>query len=160
MSQDFERHLLVDGSNIMHAWPDLRTLLKRDRDAARSRLSAALSVLHDAEHLRVSLVFDGRGPEMLVERPSGHVTFSHVYTPAGTTADQVIEGIVGRSGRPGACVVATDDRAERNAVEALGGSAVSSEDLASWVSRAGGRQRARVEERRRDNEAAWSRPRP
>ena len=146
---------MVDGSNIMHAWPELRRLLKRDRDAARSRLSQALSVLHDAERLRVSLVFDGKGAELSVERPSGHATFSHVYTPSGTTADEVIEKIVGQSRRPGDCLVATDDRAERQTTEALGAAGLSAADLASWVARAGGRQDSGLDERRRANDKAW-----
>ena len=33
------KHLLVDGPNILHAWPELRALLRRDRDAARSSSS-------------------------------------------------------------------------------------------------------------------------
>src|SRR3954465_11256942 len=72
----FEKHLLVDGSNVMHAWPELRQLLKRDRDAARAKLSQALALIHDHDEIRVTLVFDGRGPELAVERPSSHVTFS------------------------------------------------------------------------------------
>jgi predicted RNA-binding protein with PIN domain len=155
-----EKHLLVDGSNILHAWPDLRALLRRDRGAARSRLSLALAGLHDAEHLRVSLVFDGRGPELVVERPSGQAGFTHLYSPSGMTADDIIEQIVGNSRNPGECLVATDDRAERQTIEALGAAGLSAADLAAWVERSGARQHARLRDRGRANEKEWRRRAP
>jgi predicted RNA-binding protein with PIN domain len=157
MSDAFTRHLLVDGSNIMHAWPELRALLSRDRNAARSRLSHAVAPLHDAGHLRVTIVFDGSGPELTVERQSGHPTFAHVHTPAGTTADEVIIQLVGRAGKPGDCVVATDDRAVRQAVEGLGASCVSSDDLAAWAERADSRQDSRLRKHRAENDRHWKR---
>jgi uncharacterized protein len=155
---EFEKHLLIDGSNIIHAWPELRALLKRDRDAARSRLSQAAGVLHDVERIRVSIVFDGRGPDLAVERPSGQATFTHIHTPSGTTADDVIEQLVGQARQPGLCLVATDDRVERQTVEATGAAGLSAADLAAWIERVGGRQQSRLAERRRANEKEWRRP--
>ena len=153
-----KKHLLVDGSNIMHAWPELRSALKRDRGAARSRLSQALGVLHDAEHIRVSLVFDGRGPDLVTEQPSNLATFVHFYTPSGMTADDVIEQLVGRARDPAGCIVATDDRAERQTIEALGAAGMSAADLLSWIDRAGRRQQTRLADRRKANEKEWRRP--
>ena len=152
------RHLLVDGSNVLHAWPELRVLLKRDRGAARARLSQALGVLHDAEQVRVSLVFDGRGPELVAEQPLGPATFVHLYTPSGQTADDVIEQLVGQARDPGRCIVATDDRAERQTIEALGAAGMSAADLLAWIERAGGRQQTRLAARRKANEKEWRRP--
>jgi uncharacterized protein len=157
VSEAFQKHLLVDGSNVMHAWPELRALLGRDRDTARGKLSQAVSVLHDVEQVRVSLVFDGRGQEISVEQPSGQATFALIYTPSGTTADDVIEQLVGQAREPGQCVVATDDRAERQVIESLGAAGMSAADLATWIERAGQRQGARLAERRRANEEKWRR---
>jgi predicted RNA-binding protein with PIN domain len=154
----FEKHLLVDGSNILHAWPELRSVLKHDRDAARSRLSQALSVLHDEEQTRLTVVFDGRGDDLTVEYPGKLKTFAHLYTPAGTTADDVIEQLVGKAGVPANYLVATDDRAERQTIEALGASGISAAELAAWVERASQRQQTRLTGRKRDNERAWRRP--
>jgi predicted RNA-binding protein with PIN domain len=157
MSDAFSKHLLVDGSNIMHAWPELRALLPRNREAARSRLSQAVAALHDLEHIRVTVVFDGRGEELSFDQPSGQATFSHVHTPTGTTADEVIIQLVRQARVPGDCVVATDDRGEREAIEALGAAAVAAADLAGWVQRAAQRQRAQLRDRRADNEKKWRR---
>jgi len=149
------KHLLVDGSNIMHAWPELRELLPGDREAARSRLSQALAALHDAEHMRVTIVFDGRGAELTVDRPSGHASFAHVHTPTGTTADEVIIQLVRKAREAADCVVATDDRGEREAVEALGAACVTAADLASWARRAAERQVARIARHRAENDSRW-----
>ena len=155
-----EKHLLVDGANILHAWPELRALLKRDRDAARARLSQALRAIHDGEHVRVTVVFDGKGDQLVMERPSEHVTFTHLYTPSGTTADDVIEQLVGRSAEPARCSVATDDRAEQQTIAALGAEAISSEALAAWVARAEARQGQQVAGLKRENERQWRRQKP
>ena len=153
----YEKHLLVDGSNILHAWPELRALLKRDRDAARTRLSQLLSVIHDLEQVRLTLVFDGRGTELVVECPNGLTTFSHIYTPTGVTADDAIEQLVGQAVDPAACVVATDDRAERQTIEATGAAGISADELAAWVQRAGQRQKIQLTSRLQANDKTWRR---
>jgi predicted RNA-binding protein with PIN domain len=151
----FERHLLVDGSNVVHAWPELRVLLKRDRDAARARLAAAVRVIHDLEQWRVTVVFDGRGSDLVVERPAGCATFSLLYTPAGTTADDVIEQLVGQAEVAAHCSVATEDRAERQTIEALGAAGMSAQELAGWCARAQQRQATQAVSLRRANDREW-----
>jgi predicted RNA-binding protein with PIN domain len=154
----FAKHLLIDGANILHAWPELRALLKRGRDAARASLSRRVSAIHDLEEIRVTIVFDGRGEELVIERPSNQRTFTHLYTPSGTTADDVIEQLVGTASDSSTFVIATDDRAERQTVEALGAAVLSSADLAAWIMRVEERQRAQVSGLRRENEREWRRP--
>jgi predicted RNA-binding protein with PIN domain len=149
------RHLLVDGSNVMHAWPELKALLPRGRDGARSRLSRSLAALHGVEDIRVTLVFDGSGAELSVEQPMGGADFAHLHTPAGVTADEVIAHLVRRAKKPDRCVVASDDRAVRQSVEALGAATISTEDLAAWVQRAEGRQNSRIQAERRKNDQRW-----
>jgi hypothetical protein len=152
---NFTQHLLIDGANILHAWPELRALLKRDRSAARSQLVQRVAAIHDGEQVRVTLVFDGRGKELIIERPSGQVTFSVLYTPSAQTADDVIEQLVGQSAEPVNCIVATDDQAERQTVTATGARVIPSEVLASWVRRAEARQGASVSELRQANSKKW-----
>jgi predicted RNA-binding protein with PIN domain len=151
----FEKHLLVDGANILHAWPDLRALAARDKDAARAQLSQALRVLHDTEGWRITLVFDGRGAELVVEQPGQHATFAHVFTPDALTADSVIEQLVGSAADPTACTVATADRAEQQTVAALGATGCSPGELRAWCDRAAGRQAGQVAEMRRANDRKW-----
>jgi predicted RNA-binding protein with PIN domain len=132
--------------------------MKRDRDAARTQLTQRLSSIHDTEQTRVTLVFDGRGDELVVERPSAHVTFSVLYTPSSLTADDVIEQLVGRAADPSSCHVATGDQAERQTIEAAGAVWVPPSDLAAWVARAEARVASGLKDINRRNSAEWKRP--
>lgn len=151
----YEKHLLIDGSNILHAWPELRALMRRERDVAREKLSQSVRVIHDTEQVRLTLVFDGRGSELVVEQPGDLKTFSHIYTPAGMTADDAIEQLVGKAADPATCIVATDDRAERQTIEATGAAGISAEELRAWVGRAEQRQQTQLASQRRKNEEVW-----
>lgn len=122
-------HLLVDGSNVLQAWPDTRAMARRDREAARALLLRRVAVLHDFSGWRVTVVFDGRGDELRIEAVGGAADFASVHTPAGATADDVIERLVGRAKEPGSCLVATADQAERAMVEAAGAAWCSPEEL-------------------------------
>jgi len=154
----FEKHLLVDGANLLHAWPELRVLMKRDRDAARSQLVQRLGAIHDGEQTRVTLVFDGRGDELVVERPSGHVTFSVLYTPSSLTADDVIEQLVGKAADASLCHVATGDQAERQTIEAAGAIWVPPADLAAWTGRAESRLSSDLKGINSANAKKWNAP--
>lgn len=151
----YVRHLLVDGSNLVHAWPELRALAKRDRDAARAQLVQRLAPIHDLAEVRVTIVFDGRGAELAIERPAEHTTFSIVHTPVSLTADDVIERMVSAAAEPANCYVATDDVAERSLVSAAGGQTMSSHDLANWARQAERRQAAAADKMRAANREAW-----
>lgn len=133
-------HLLVDGSNVLQAWPDTRALARRDREAARALLLRRVAVLHDFAGWRVTVVFDGRGEELGVEQIGASAEFACVHTPAGATADDVIEQLVGRAAEPSACLVATADQAERSTVEAAGAAWCSPEELAKRIDAAETRQ--------------------
>ncbi len=128
-------HLLVDGSNVLQAWPETRALARRDREAAKALLLRRVAVLHDHAGWRVTVVFDGRGSELHVESVGGAADFACVHTPAGATADDVIERLVARSTEPASCLVATADQAERATVEASGGAWCPPEDLARRIDR-------------------------
>ncbi len=153
---EFAKHLLVDGYNIAHAWPELRRVLtKNGREVARTRLIERLRVLHDFGRVRVSVVFDGKGSDIVIERPTPHPTFSVIYTPAGMTADDLIEQLAAQANRPADVIVATGDGAERDTIEAAGAQAFSPEQLGAWVAQTEGRQGALLAEHQRQTEARW-----
>lgn len=148
-------HLLVDGSNVAQAWPDTRALARRDREAAKALLLRRVAVLHDFSGWRVTVVFDGRGEELHIEAVGGAADFACLHTPAGATADDVIEQLVGRAAVPGACLVATADQAERSTVEAAGAAWCSPEELARRIEAADTRQARAVARGNAANEGAW-----
>jgi predicted RNA-binding protein with PIN domain len=150
-------HLLVDGSNVVHAWPELRSDLRRAKEVAKARLVERLRPLHDAAGWRVTVVFDGRGAELAIDRPGPEATFSVLHTPAGVTADDVIERLVANAAEPGAITVATGDRAELSTVAAAGAATLSPEDLREWADRAVTSQSEQVGRHNQANTSAWQR---
>ena len=148
-------HLLIDGSNVLLAWPDTRALARRDREAAKALLLRRVAVLHDFAGWRVTVVFDGRGESLGVEAIGGAADFACVHTPAGTTADDVIEQLVGRAGEPGACLVATADQAERSTVEAAGAVWCPLEELAARIDALNTNQARTVARGNAAAERAW-----
>lgn len=154
----FTRHLLIDGNNLIHRWPELRKVLASEGpDVARERLAAEVRVLHDFEQVRVSLVFDGRGSDITIERPSSQVTFSYVFSPAGLTADDVIEQLAAQAGVPADVLVATEDQRERETIQALGAEWLSSEALQAWIGRARRHQAETLGQRQRSVDKQWGR---
>ncbi len=123
MPQD--THILVDGYSILHQWADLAPAFRRGLAAGRDALILIMTRYHDCHGGALTLVFDGRslprGGEAI--RSGINVLFSK----DGQTADSVIERIVGQSVTPERYLVATDDHAEQNTVEALGARSVSAD---------------------------------
>lgn len=148
-------HLLVDGSNVVQAWADTRALARRDREAAKALLLRRVAVLHDSAGWRVTVVFDGRGEELAIESVGGAANFACVHTPAGATADDIIEQLVGRAARPGDCLVATADQAERATVEAAGGVCCSPEELAARIDAADTQQARTLRRGNAEAERSW-----
>jgi hypothetical protein len=149
------KHLLVDGANVLHARPELRAMLRRERSAAQALLVREVAAIHDAEGTRVTVVFDGSGAELDVVCPGGRPTFAVVRTPSGMTADDYIERWVGRAAEPALCCVATADVGEGRTVAALGAQWISPDDLIAWANRAAGGLGAKLAGRARENDRKW-----
>lgn len=139
----------------MHAWPELRALLPRQRQTAREKLIERLQALHDSGLAEVRIVFDGRGPEMVIESHPGDPPLVVVYTATGQTADDVIEQLVAQAKDPAQCTVVTADRMVRQTIEAAGGRSMAPEDLAAWIRQTETQRSARLSARRRANDAQW-----
>ena len=106
-------YLLVDGYNIIFAWPELKELAKTSLDAARERL---LNILRNYQSFRqcpVILVFDAykvKGNPGSVEQFGG---LSVVYTKEAQTADMYIERLSFDLSKKYRVRVATSDSLEQ-----------------------------------------------
>lgn len=130
------RHrLIIDGYNVMHAAPEYRVLLADDIDAARARfISDLTSIAHDEG--RVTVVFDGGGNPASNGAPHHIGGLAVVFSPAGMTADTVIEALAQRARERGEpAMVVTSDGATRNAVWSGTVSVRSAESFAADVRR-------------------------
>lgn len=117
------RVLIVDGYNIIHAWPDLRSALTgAGLEESRRLLVAALAEYAAVRGVRVTVVFDG--PRTAVASAPEVIDGVTVrFGGASGSADHVIERLAYRAaqaGRAGDVVVATSDRLQRDMVRAMG----------------------------------------
>jgi predicted RNA-binding protein with PIN domain len=114
--------ILVDGYSLLHNWPELARGKPRHSAAARDELVRILALYHDATGTPISVFFDGsrpRGTRAAEHHDTVEVLFSH----AGQTADQMIERVAYRLNDFGEVLAVTDDRAERETVINMGGTA-------------------------------------
>ena len=123
--------VIVDGYNVIHAWPQLKRLLgDASLEAARDRLVDRLSVFGMVVGADVTVVFDAHhstarsNSQEMVE--GVHVLF----TRKGHSADHAIERIAYEASQAGDVItVATSDRFQRDLVRGMGGAVISAEEL-------------------------------
>ncbi|MDH7577436.1 MAG: NYN domain-containing protein [Bacillota bacterium] len=126
--------LLVDGYNVLNAWPEVALLKEEDLAHARDRLIAILSEFHALCGIRIILVFDAHQVRGGTERREECGGIEVIFTREGESADQWIEKFVSqaRANSPGKAVpifVTTSDWLEQRIVSALGAYRVTPSEL-------------------------------
>lgn len=86
-----EQYLLVDGYNVIHAWPELQELAQENMDLARIRLLDALSSYQALKKNRIIVVFDAyqvehRTVAEVVDYHNIHVVFTKGPRPRMNTS--------------------------------------------------------------------------
>ncbi|MGE5380986.1 MAG: NYN domain-containing protein [Methylocystaceae bacterium] len=122
-----ETVLIVDGYNVIYAWPELMQLKDKSLQASREALIDIMINYAAYKGYRVYVVFDGQGTEDTVEYNGSIYT---CYTREGDTADQYIERLVGDEAFTACEVyVATSDYAQQRIVLGRGAHRISSREL-------------------------------
>ena len=104
-----EKYIIVDGYNIIFAWPHLAELAKDDIDAARRRLCDELSSYAGFTKHRLVVVFDAYKQKGNPGEKSQFSNIQIVFTKEAETADAYIEALVSRIGNNYQVRVATSD---------------------------------------------------
>ena len=122
-------YLLVDGYNIIFAWPELKELAGTNMDSARTKLQDILCNYQGYKKCKVILVFDGYkvkgNPGTVIEYHNIHV----IFTKEAETADQYIEKVSQQIGRQYQVRVATSDKLEQIIILGKGCTRLSARDL-------------------------------
>ncbi|HEV2030285.1 MAG TPA: NYN domain-containing protein [Candidatus Dormibacteraeota bacterium] len=123
--------VVVDGYNVIHAWPELKGLLGgASLEAARDRLIERLSVFGMVAGAEVTVVFDAHHS---TARTNSEVIVEGVrvlFTRKGHSADHAIERIAYDASQVGDMItVATSDRFQRDLVRGMGGAVISALEL-------------------------------
>lgn len=121
--------VIVDGYNVVHAWPSLKRLMSEaSLEAARDSLVERLSVLGYITGADVTVVFDSH---QAAANSQETVEGVHVmFTRRGHSADHAIERIAYDASQVGDVItVATSDRFQRDMVRGMGGAVISALEL-------------------------------
>ena len=128
--------MLVDGYNIIYAWPDLNELAADNMDGARTKLLDRLCNYQGIKKCQIIVVFDAY-------RVAGHQTESMdyhnihvVYTKEAETADHFIEKFVHNHHEKYQVTVATSDGLEQIIIRSKGCILLSARELRETIERA------------------------
>ncbi|MDP4164899.1 MAG: NYN domain-containing protein [Bacillota bacterium] len=121
--------LLVDGYNIIGAWPDLRVLKERDLPAARDRLIEKMAEYQAFSGYRVIVVFDAHYVKGTEKKYKNHKV-EVIFTKENESADERIEKMaISLSNRKTQIHVATSDFTEQWAIFGQGALRKSAREL-------------------------------
>ncbi len=148
-------HLIIDGYNVAHAWPHVEAQFEFGLETVVETLVSDLREIYDACALRLTIVLDGKGGDLDVQRPFNDPDFSILYTPKSHTADAIIEQLVSKSKRPDRMQVVTRDNAIIHSIEASGAVALSPERLLEWLDADRERSQQDLEKRQKSAKNAW-----
>lgn len=111
-----KEYLIVDGYNIIGAWPELQKLKEENLEYARARLIEILSVHAALSKRKVILVFDA----YQVKKNSGSREMIQgievIYTKENVTADMAIERLTAQIPKHQKVFVATSDRLQQETI--------------------------------------------
>jgi predicted RNA-binding protein with PIN domain len=136
------RALIVDGYNIVHAWPVLNmTMRTRGLEDARRQLVARLAEYAAQTGVAVTVVFDGQARRGGAPGNEHHDGVTVLFGSKHASADHVIERAAYRAverGEGADVVVATDDRLMRDVVGGMGVATMGARALEAEVARVAG----------------------
>lgn len=135
-----EEYLLVDGYNIIFAWPELRELSKINLDSARDKLMDILCNYQGYQGCRLILVYDAYKVKGNPGSTMKYHNIEVVYTKEAETADQYIERTtheLGAKPQKYRVTVATSDALEQMIIWGNGATRMSALGLKAAVEAAG-----------------------
>jgi predicted RNA-binding protein with PIN domain len=131
------RVLIVDGYNVIHAWPSLKAVLKTaGLEEARRRLISELSEHAAVSQVRTTVVFDGPRQRQPSGPPEVVDGVTVMFSGRAGSADHLIERLAydaARAGDAADVTVATSDRLQGDMVRAMGVSTIDARSLESEV---------------------------
>ncbi|PHV71534.1 translation elongation factor G [Sporanaerobium hydrogeniformans] len=124
-----EEYLLIDGYNIIFAWPELKELANENMDGARIKLLEYLCNYQGIRKCQVIVVFDAYRVQGHRVEIIDYYNIHIVYTKEAQTADQYIERFVHDHKAKYHVTVATSDGLEQVIIRGQGCSLFSAREL-------------------------------
>jgi predicted RNA-binding protein with PIN domain len=150
--------LIVDGYNVVHAWPGLKRVLREGGlEEARRSLVQRLGEYAAQTGAQVTVVFDAHGRDRSTDPPEIVDGVTIRFGTRHASADHVIERLANeaaRRGDAGDVIVATGDRLQRAMVGAMGVGTMSARALLEDVERVGSHMADSSSRRRSESHGA------
>ncbi len=141
-----EEYLLVDGYNIIHAWPELKEHADENMDGARQKLLDTLSNYQGIKKCQIIVVFDAYRVQGHREEVIEYHNIYLVYTKEAQTADQYIEKFAHDNQKKYNITVATSDGLQQIIIRGAGCSLLSARDLKDEIDRVNSKMRQELQE--------------
>ncbi|HEY8910523.1 MAG TPA: NYN domain-containing protein, partial [Desulfosporosinus sp.] len=143
-----EEYLLVDGYNIIHAWPELKELVDDNMDGARMKLVDTLSNYQGIRKCQIIVVFDAYRVQGHFEEVIDYHNIHLIYTREAQTADQYIEKFAHDNQKKYNITVATSDGLQQLIIRGAGCALLSARELKVEIDGANERLRQEYQETR------------
>lgn len=159
--EEREECLLVDGYNIIFAWPELKALAEDSMDAARLKLLDTLVKYQAVKKCRIIAVFDAYRVPGHTEEVIDYDGVLVVFTREAQTADQFIEKFSRDNRKKLKITVATSDFLQQIIIRGAGCSVLSARELKEEIERTSGEimrayREGQLQSRRLDIESTLS----
>lgn len=127
--------MLVDGYNLIHAWPELKEVLEDNLDGARGKLLDILSNYKAMTDYNIIAVFDAYRVKGHNEEASDYLNIHQVFTREAQTADSYIQKFTHDYGKSYDITVVTSDGMEQLIIRGAGAHLISSKEFIEEVAR-------------------------
>ena len=131
-----KEYLIVDGYNIIGAWPELQALKEENLEYARARLIEILSAHAVLSKRIVILVFDAYQVKKNSSSREMIQGIEVIYTKENVTADMAIERLTAQIPKHQKVFVATSDRLQQETIWGKGAFRISAMELKREVEQA------------------------
>lgn len=128
-SQPKSECLLVDGYNVIHAWPELKALAQDNLEGARFRLLDMMCNYQGYKKCLLIVVFDAYKVKQNLGTSEQYHNIHVVYTKESQTADMYIERVTHEMADQYHMTVATSDALEQLIITGAGAYRMSSREL-------------------------------
>ncbi|MFZ7104392.1 MAG: NYN domain-containing protein [Peptococcaceae bacterium] len=128
-----EEILIIDGYNVINAWPELIKLKEESFEHARLKLLDIISNYSGYKDIKVIVVFDAHQVKGGLEKREQYSQVDVIYSAEGITADHVIERLIGTLPGTIKIFVATSDKTEQEMIWGKGAYRISSRELLTEI---------------------------
>ncbi len=121
--------MIVDGYNIINAWPELVELVKDNLENARHKLLEIMANYQGYIKAKVIVVFDAHLVKGSTQKREKYGGLEVVFTKENETADNYIERLTHQIAKSNRVRVATSDFLEQTIILGKGATRISAQEL-------------------------------